>query len=40
VQRLAFGRFPIESVTFVMSRRMLREIKRLAERDGSGAAAS
>ncbi|MCB2222559.1 MAG: hypothetical protein KQH83_00170 [Actinobacteria bacterium] len=30
--RLAFGRFPIEAVTFVMSRKMLREIKRLAER--------
>ena len=29
--RLAFGRFPIEAVTFVMSRKMLREIKRLAE---------
>jgi hypothetical protein len=30
--RLAFGRFPIEAITFVMSRRMMREIKRLAER--------
>jgi hypothetical protein len=29
--RLAFGRFPIESITFVMSRRMMLEIKRLAE---------
>lgn len=29
--RLAFGRFPMEPVTFVMSRRMLLEIKRLAE---------
>jgi hypothetical protein len=31
--RLAFGRFPMEVITFVMSRRMMREIKRLAERD-------
>lgn len=31
--RLAFGRFPIEAVTFVMSRKMMLEIKRLAERD-------
>lgn len=31
--RLAFGRFPLEAITFVMSRRMMREIKRLAERD-------
>ncbi len=31
--RLAFGRFPIEAITFVMSRRMMLEIKRLAERD-------
>jgi hypothetical protein len=31
--RLAFGRFPIEVVSFVMSRRMMLEIKRLAERD-------
>lgn len=30
--RLAFGRFPIEPITFVMSRKMLLEIKRLAER--------
>lgn len=30
--RLAFGRFPIEAVTFVMSRKMMREVKRLAER--------
>lgn len=29
--RLAFGRFPIEPVTFVMSRKMMLEIKRLAE---------
>lgn len=29
--RLAFGRFPMEPITFVMSRKMLREIKRLAE---------
>lgn len=31
--RLAFGRFPIEVITFVMSRKMMLEIKRLAERD-------
>jgi len=30
--RLAFGRFPIEVITFVMSRKMMLEIKRLAER--------
>jgi hypothetical protein len=30
--RLAYGRFPIEAITFVMSRKMLLEIKRLAER--------
>ena len=29
--RLAYGRFPIEAITFVMSRKMMREIKRLAE---------
>ena len=29
--RLAFGRFPIEVLTFVMSRKMMLEIKRLAE---------
>jgi hypothetical protein len=29
--RLAFGRFPIEVVSFVMSRKMMLEIKRLAE---------
>ena len=29
--RLAFGRFPIEAITFVMSRKMMLEIKRLAE---------
>jgi hypothetical protein len=31
--RLAFGRFPIEAISFVMSRRMMLEMKRLAERD-------
>ncbi len=31
--RLAFGRFPMEVITFVMSRKMMLEIKRLAERD-------
>jgi hypothetical protein len=31
--RLAFGRFPIEVITFVMSRKMMLEIKRLAEHD-------
>ena len=30
--RLAFDRFPIEVISFVMSRRMMLEIKRLAER--------
>lgn len=30
--RLAFGRFPIEAITFVMGRKMMLEIKRLAER--------
>ena len=29
--RLMFGRFPIEAISFVMSRKMMREIKRLAE---------
>lgn len=29
--RLAYGRFPIEVITFVMSRKMMLEIKRLAE---------
>lgn len=29
--RLAFGRFPIEAITFVMSRKMMLEIKRLVE---------
>ncbi len=29
--RLAFGRFPIEVISFVMSRKMMLEIKRLAE---------
>jgi hypothetical protein len=29
--RLAFGRFPVEVVTFVMSRKMMLEVKRLAE---------
>lgn len=33
--RLAFGRFPIEAISFVMSRKMMLEIKRLAERDVS-----
>ena len=32
ITRLAFGRFPIEVITFVMSRKMMLEIKRLAER--------
>jgi hypothetical protein len=31
VNRLFFGRFPIEAITFTMSRKMLLEIKRLAE---------
>jgi hypothetical protein len=31
--RLAFERFPIEAITFVMSRKMMLEVKRLAERD-------
>jgi len=31
--RLAFQRFPLEAITFVMSRKMMLEIKRLAERD-------
>ena len=31
--RLAFRRFPIEATTFVMSRKMMFEIKRLAERN-------
>jgi hypothetical protein len=31
--RLAFGRFPIEAISFVMSRKMMLEIKRLAEHD-------
>ena len=29
--RLTFGRFPLEPISFVMSRRMMLEIKRLAE---------
>ncbi len=29
--RLAYGRFPIEAITYVMSRKMMLEIKRLAE---------
>jgi hypothetical protein len=33
--RLAFGRFPMEVITFVMSRKMMLEIKRLAEFDGT-----
>lgn len=36
--RLAFGRFPIEAVTFVMSRKMMLEIKRLAERGAASRA--
>jgi hypothetical protein len=35
--RLAFGRFPLEVITFVMSRKMMLEIKRLAERAASSA---
>ncbi len=31
--RFAYGRFPLEVITFVMSRKMMLEIKRLAERD-------
>ena len=31
--RFAFGRFPIEAITYVMSRKMMLEITRLAERD-------
>ncbi len=31
--RLTFGRFPIEVISFVMSRKMMLEIARLAERD-------
>ncbi|MDH3731141.1 MAG: hypothetical protein OES13_08470 [Acidimicrobiia bacterium] len=31
--RRMFGRFPLEAITFVMSRKMMLEIKRLAERD-------
>jgi len=31
--RLAFGRFPIEAISFVMSRKMMLEMKRLAERN-------
>ncbi len=31
--RLVFGRFPLEVISFVMSRKMLLEIKRLAERE-------
>ncbi len=31
--RLSFGRFPIEVISFVMSRKMMLEIKRLAERN-------
>jgi len=34
--RFAFGRFPMEVVTFVMSRKMMLEIKTLAERDAKG----
>lgn len=32
--RLVFGSFPLEAISFVMSRRMMLEIKRLAERGG------
>ena len=31
--RLTFSRFPLEVISFVMSRKMMLEIKRLAERD-------
>ena len=31
--RRAFGRFPLEVISFVMSRKMMLEVKRLAERD-------
>ena len=31
--RLAFGRFPLEVISFVMSRKMMLEIQRLAERN-------
>ena len=31
--RLIFGRFPMEVITFVMSRKMMLEMKRLAERN-------
>jgi len=31
--RIAFGRFPLEVISFVMSRKMMLEIKRLAERE-------
>lgn len=34
--RLMFGRFPIEAISFVMSRKMMIEIKRLAERAEAG----
>ena len=34
--RLLFGRFPLEVISFVMSRRMMIEMKRLAERPRSG----
>ena len=32
--RLTFGRFPLEVISFVMSRKMMLELKRLAERAG------
>ena len=32
--RLGFGRFPLEAISFTMSRRMMLEIKRLAEARG------
>jgi hypothetical protein len=35
--RLTFGRFPIEAISFVMSRKMMLEIKRLAQLEASAA---
>lgn len=32
--RLMFGRFPMEVITYVMSRKMMLEMKRLAEHTG------
>ena len=37
--RRAFGRFPLEAITFVMSRKIMLEIKRLAERHANQHAA-